>query len=105
MERNTSAEVTEGDAPFALNSPWSQPPIHRPAPRADPEPSRWTRRDVRPSAIRFEPPPSALPIASPVAEAPPDPAEPAELYEPVNGGHVYPLAVFTPTRTPKSRPG
>src|SRR5258705_9519707 len=90
MEQN-SAEVTDGDAPFAPHSPWSQPPIHRPAPRADPEPSKWTRRDVpsqRPPAPfpPLLPPPVPEPIAEPIPDAAP---EPAQLYQPVNGGPLY----------------
>jgi hypothetical protein len=58
MERDTAEtdgevpEVAERDAAFAPHSPWSQPPVHRPAPRVEPEPPKWTRREVASQRLR-----------------------------------------------------
>jgi MinD-like ATPase involved in chromosome partitioning or flagellar assembly len=92
-QQSSSAEVTEGDEPFAPHSPWSQPPIHRPSPRADPEPSKWTRRDVGSQRSQPDPVLYPPPVAPPAPPPRPPPAEPpaaeGDLYQPVNGGHVY----------------
>ena len=43
----TDQDGEQSSIDFSPRSPWSQPPIHRPAPRPDPATGpRWTRRDV-----------------------------------------------------------
>ena len=91
IERRGQPTVTQ---PFAPQSPWSQPPIHRPAtahrPRAVPvDPARRARPPSRPRSPPPLPTAAATGAAAP-AERPPSRSEPGRQPLPArNGGHVY----------------
>jgi MinD-like ATPase involved in chromosome partitioning or flagellar assembly len=71
---------------FAPHSPWSAPPIHRPAPRTDSD--RWTRREVTTRPRTEDPPPIAPPAPlAPTVETPIAPKPPVNGLD--NGGRVY----------------
>jgi len=61
-------EEDQDDGGFAPHSPWSAPPIHRPAPRT--ETDRWTRREVTTRPRTEDPPPIAPAPLAPKVEPP-----------------------------------
>jgi MinD-like ATPase involved in chromosome partitioning or flagellar assembly len=70
--------VDVSDAGYAAQSPWNQPPIHRPAPRT-PQPEPVTPPESVPPAVTDQTTPQVVPATPPSVPPPPAPHQPPAL--------------------------